>query len=196
MLDFCHQTLYWRVNLEFPVLFSEALAKIVDLEDASIQGLVEVGTHPAPKLLLQEILKVGSKTFGYVPKLTRKEDSRKSMLQLAGTLFSLNSIIDLVAVDAVDEMDGTALEHGCTGTALPPYQYTYGEMDYHESRLSKDCQFRSVLRHDLLRSKVVENAKLRPAWLNVLRVKDVPRLSDHRSVPGEWSSSFQYAKAY
>ena len=110
------------------------------------------------------------------------------MLRLAGSLFSINANVDLVAVNAIDEMDGKSLQHGRTCIALPPYQYTYGGLNYHESRASKEYRFRSVLRHDLLGSKVPGNAKLRPSWRNILRVKDVPWLSDHRLVPGEWTA--------
>ncbi|KAL8906783.1 MAG: hypothetical protein Q9171_006132 [Xanthocarpia ochracea] len=181
--DFSHQASYWRANLESPVRFSEAIARLVGMDDVPIQALVEIGPHPALKSPLQEILKTGGKSVEYTSTLRRKEDGQKSMLQLAGSLFSLNATINLVAVNAVDEVDGTGFEHGCTSTALPPYQYVYGGLNYHESRASKEYRFRSVLRHDLLGSKVAGNAKLRPIWRNILRVKDVPWLSDHRLVP-------------
>ena len=140
---------------------------------------------------MEQILKAGSKTFAYASTLKRQEDGRISILQLAGTLFSLNATLDLTAVNAVNEIDGTGLEHGCATIDLPLYQYTYGELNYHESRASKEYRFRSVLRHDLLGSKVVGNAKLRPLWRNILRMKDVPWLGDHRLVPGELFLSFR-----
>ena len=183
--DFNNPASYWRANLESPVLFSEAVASLVDMEDVPIHALVEIGPHPALKGPLEQILKAGNKTVAYASTLKRQEDGRMSMLQLAGTLFGLNATLDLAAVNAVDEIVGTGLEHGCTSIDLPPYQYTYGGLNYHESRVSKEYRFRSVLRHDLLGSKVVGNAKLRPLWRNILRMKDVPWLGDHRLVPGE-----------
>lgn len=145
---------------------------------------VEIGPHPALKSPLQEILKAGGKDVGYASTLKRKEDGRRSMLRLAGSLFSVNAKVDLAAVNAVDDLDGTGLRHGRTSIDLPPYQYTYGGLNYHESRASKEYRFRSVLRHDLLGSKMLGHAKLRPSWRNILRVKDVPWLSDHRLLPG------------
>lgn len=183
--NFNNPASYWRANLESPVLFSEAVASLVDMEDVPIHALVEIGPHPALKGPLEQILKAGGKTVAYASTLKRQEDGRKSMLQLAGTLFSLNATLDLAAVNAVDEIDGTGLEHGCTSIDLPTYQYTYGGLNYHESRASKEYRLRSVLRHDLLGSKVVGNAKLRPLWRNILRMKDVPWLGDHRLVPSE-----------
>ncbi|XP_044721528.1 polyketide synthase dehydratase domain-containing protein [Hirsutella rhossiliensis] len=163
--------------------FNEAVASLVDSQDVPIHALVEIGPHPALKSPLDQILKAGGKTVAYASTLKRQEDGRRSMLQLAGTLFSLNASVDLAAVNAVDETDDTGLEHGCTCIELPPYKYTYGGLNYHESRASKEYRHRPVVRHDLLGSKVVGNAKLRPQWRNILRIKDVPWLGDHRLVP-------------
>ncbi|KAI9690328.1 MAG: Type I Iterative PKS [Bathelium mastoideum] len=181
--EFNNPASYWRANLESPVLFSEAVASLVNMKDIPIHALVEIGPHPALKGPLEQILKAGGRTIAYVSTLKRQEDSRVSMLQLVGRLFNLNADFDLAAVNAVDEIDGTGLEHGCISIDLPPYRYTYGELNYHESRASKEYRFRSVLRHDLLGSKIAGNAKLRPQWRNILRMKDVPWLGDHRLVP-------------
>ena len=129
---------YWRANLESPVRFSEAVARLIGMEDVSIHAVVEIGPHPALKSPLEQILKAGGKTVAYGSTLKRQQDSRASMLQLAGTLFGLNATVDLAAVNAVDKIDGTGLEHGCTCIDLPPYQYTYGGVNYHESRPSRE----------------------------------------------------------
>lgn len=171
---------YWRANLESPVRFSDAVAGLVDSED--VQVLVEVGPHPALKSPIDQILKKADKSsIAYRSSLKRQQDSREAMLQLAGGLFCLNTDVDLAAVNAVDTAKG--LEHGTTAVDLPPYQYAYGPVAYHESRQSKEYRHRKVTRHDLLGSKVAGNAKLRPQWRNMLRVKDVPWLADHRLLP-------------
>ena len=184
--DHLHDTAaYWRANLESPVRFSEAVSALVGMEDVPIHAVVEIGPHPALKSPLEQILKREGKTVAYCSTLKRQEDGRASMLHLAGSLFGLNAIVDLAAVNAVDETHGSGLKHGCTSIDLPPYQYTYGGLNYHESRASKEYRYRSIPRHDLLGSKVAGNAKLRPQWRNILRMKDVPWLGDHRLVPGE-----------
>jgi acyl transferase domain-containing protein len=190
--EFDNPASYWRANLESPVLFSEAITRLMDSEDITIHALVEIGPHPALKSPVEQILKAVDRTVSYTSTLKRQEDSRRSMLQLAGTLFTLNATLDLAAVNAVDKTDGTGLEHGCTCVELPPYRYTYGELNYHESRASKEYRFRSVVRHDLLGSKVVGNAKLRPQWRNILRMKDVPWLGDHRLMSGELPLSLKH----
>jgi acyl transferase domain-containing protein len=176
---------YWRANLESPVRFSDAVADLVQREDIEIGTLVEIGPHSALKSPLNQILKSLGKTIPYVESLKRGEDGRISMLRLAGTLFSLNAQIDLAAVNATDEATGAdwALKHGVTAIDLPPYQYVYGPVSYYESRASKEFRLRRVLRHDLLGSKVAGNAKLRPQFRNVLRLKDLPWLTDHRLIP-------------
>ncbi|KAA8567237.1 hypothetical protein EYC84_010277 [Monilinia fructicola] len=174
---------YWKANLESPVLFSEAIVNLLTMDDVPIHAVVEIGPHPALKGPLEQIFKAESKTVGYCSTLKRGEDSRVSILQLAGALFGLNATVNLVAVNAVDGIDGGSLEHGSTSIDLPPYQYTYGALNYHESRASREYRYRSILRHDLLGSKVVGNAKLRPQWRNILRMKDVPWLADHRLIP-------------
>ncbi|KAF1960020.1 hypothetical protein CC80DRAFT_513713 [Byssothecium circinans] len=181
--EFGNPASYWRANLESPVRFSEAVTSLVGREDVSIHALVEIGPHPALKSSLEQTLRAGGKTVAHASTLKRQEDGRRSMLQLAETLFNLNAAIDLAAVNAVDMLDGAGLEHGCTCLDLPPYRYTYGGLNYHESRASKEYRFRLVPGHDLLGSKVVGNARLRPQWRNILRMKEVPWLDDHRLVP-------------
>ena len=183
---------YWRANLESPVRFSEAVTNMVRSENSSVDVLIEVGPHPALKSPLDQISKSIGKPLLYASSLKRAEDGRESMLQLAGSLFGLNAEIDLVAVNAIDNDVHSAepgLLHGCTAVDLPTYQYTYGPINYYESRVSKEYRLRKVIRHDLLGSKIPGTAKLQPQWRNVLRVKDVPWLSDHRLLPGEPSFS-------
>jgi acyl transferase domain-containing protein len=174
---------YWAANMESPVRFSEAVSQLVN--SGLVDAFVEIGPHPALKGPLAQIMKIEGRTMPYTSTLKRNEDSQISLLQLAGDLFSLNAEIDLVAVNAVDDVD--TLVHGCTAIDLPPYQYQYGPISYHESRASKEHRLRRNIRHDLLGSRVPGNAKLRPQWRNVLRIKDMPWLSDHRLIPGKTS---------
>ncbi|KAF4633197.1 hypothetical protein G7Y89_g4929 [Cudoniella acicularis] len=178
---------YWRANLESPVRFSDAVSKLLSLEGLEVGALVEIGPHPALKSPLRQIIKSLGKSIPHVASLNRTEDGRRSLLCLAGTLFGLNAEVNLVAVNATDELGAGAamrgLAHGCTTIDLPPYQYTYGPINYHESRLSKDYRLRREPRHDLLGSKVAGTTRLRPQWRNLITVKDLPWLEDHRVPP-------------
>ncbi|KAL8922865.1 MAG: hypothetical protein Q9172_003405 [Xanthocarpia lactea] len=178
---------YWRANLESPVRFSQAVTEMMSFANGTTADvLVEIGPHAALKGPLEQILKDIGKPAQYIPSLQRNEDGRNSLLQLAGTLFCTNAEIDLAAVNSIDDetYEGEPiLTHGCTAVDLPPYQYTYGSVNYYESRPSKEYRLREIARHDLLGSQVPGTSKLQPQWRNLLRVKDVPWLSDHRLLP-------------
>ncbi|KAI0427216.1 hypothetical protein F5Y09DRAFT_316941 [Xylaria sp. FL1042] len=191
---------YWRANLESPVRFSDAVVNLVQRvkdyapDSRHNQALIEIGPHSALKGPLEQILKVGLNEIIYAgATLKRNGDARQSMLQLCGTLYCMNAKVDLVAVNAVDSDDGRlynerlndkcTLVHGCIAIDLPPYQYTYGPINYYECRSSKEYRLRKFPRHVLLGSKVPGVAKLRPQWRNVLHAKDLPWLRDHQLLP-------------
>ncbi len=174
---------YWRANLESPVRFAEALSKLLDSQDLEIGAVIEIGPHPALKSPVGQIVKALGKTVPHFASLKRGEDGRKSLAELAGTLFALNAGVDLVAVNAVDDPTRGGLVHGTMAVDLPPYQYTYGPINYHETRASKEYRLRTVPRHDLLGSKIPGTTRLRPQWRNVLQLKHLPSLDDHRVPP-------------
>lgn len=188
-LDWDADPEYWRSNLESPVSFSEAVTKLLTFTEADslpVNLLVEIGPHHALKSPISQILaSLGKNARRYTHSLKRGEDSRASILQLAGTLFAMNYPVDIAAVNSMDGMLGIdhVLVQGCTITDLPPYKYAYGPVRYHESRFSKEYRSRAVSRHDLLGSKLPGNAKLHPQWRNILRLKDLGWLSDHRLSP-------------
>ncbi|KAI5923214.1 hypothetical protein F4810DRAFT_720380 [Camillea tinctor] len=178
---------YWRANLESPVRFSQAIEGMMSLGTGTlIDVLVEIGPHSTLKGPVDQTLKGIGSPARYVSTLTRNEDSRISMLKLAGALFSLNVGVDIVSVNTVDAVvrgGKRSLEHGCTAVGLPTYQYTYGPVMYYENRASQEYRLREVIKHDLIGSRVPGAGKFQPQWRNVLRVKDLPWLSDHRLIP-------------
>ncbi|KAI1132296.1 polyketide synthase [Nemania abortiva] len=177
---------YWRSNLESPVRFAEAVSNLLGDEELGIGALIELGPHPALRSPLNNIAKALGKTVPHVATLKRGEDARKSLVDLAGTLFALNAEVDLVAVNAIDgdtSQGSRALTHGTTAVDLPPYQYQYGPVKYNESRISRDYRLRSVPRHDLLGAKVPGTTRFSPQWRNILSLKNLPWLNDHRVPP-------------
>lgn len=120
------------------------------------------------------------------------------LVDRCSNLLALNADVNLVAVNAVDINIGNktiGLAHGCTAVDLPPYKYTYGPIKHHESRSSKEYRLRKVPRHDLLGSKVAGTTRLRPQWRNMLRLKDLPWLDDHRVPPSRstpWSCAYRH----
>ncbi|KAK7222205.1 hypothetical protein V2G26_010208 [Clonostachys chloroleuca] len=177
---------YWRANLESPVQFSAAVSKLLKTTDIPLGVLVEIGPHAALKGPLQQIMNGVSRKLPYVSCLIRGQNDQLALLRMAGTLFSVNDRIDMARVNATDCLDSEgnlSYAVGCTATQLAPYRYTYGPILYSESSLSKGFRGRTVQRHDLLGSKVPGTSKLTPQWRNILRVKDLPWLSDHKLIP-------------
>jgi len=174
---------YWQSNLESPVRFSEAVIEAVD--SVGVDLILEVGPHPALKGPINQTLQSLGCSLPYASTLKRKEDARVSMLSMVGTCFAVGAPVALDRVNAVDELQGGkwVTVHGCTAITLPPYCYKYGPILYNESRISKEYRLRSVLRHDLLGSKIPGTANSRPQWRNILRLKDLPWLGDHRLLP-------------
>ncbi|KAJ3579803.1 hypothetical protein NPX13_g762 [Xylaria arbuscula] len=155
---------YWRSNLESPVRFSEAVLNLLRDKELGIGALIELGPHPALKGPLNSIAKTAEMNISHIATLKRGHDVRLSLLDLAGMLFALNAEVDLVAVNAVDGKTthgDRVLVHGTTAIDLPPYQYTYGAIKYNESRTKR----------------------FSPQWRNILSLKNLPWLNDHRVPP-------------
>ncbi|KAI0198016.1 putative polyketide synthase [Astrocystis sublimbata] len=172
---------YWRQNLERPVRFSHAMEMVASSKPVKL--MIEVGPHPALALPLQQI---GTRVVPTLATLRRGDDDLSSMLNLAGQLFVLNVPINLVAINATDEMINGKLRlcHGYPCIDMPRYSFSYPEKPlYFENRFNRELRQRRYLRHDLLGSRQPGGSKFHPSWRNVLRAKDLPWLNDHKLGP-------------
>ena len=177
---------YWRKNLESPVQFSEAVKQMIRDEAETIDLLLEIGPHPALSGPLKQIRASIEQKSQPVPEhlatLVRGKDALLSMLLLAGNIFLRNGPIDLTAVNAVDgvHQGKRRLLHGSLCIDWPSYAYDYGPILYYENRWNREWRLRRHLRHDILGARQPGTAGTRPAWRNMLRLKDVPWLEDHK----------------
>ena len=65
---------YWRANLESPVRFTQAVTKMMSLENGiAIDVLLEIGPHAALKEPLEQTLKSIGKSAKYIPSLQRND---------------------------------------------------------------------------------------------------------------------------
>lgn len=181
---------YWRKNLESAVLFSPAVETLAKEKNLDLDQFVEIGPHSALAAPLRQIraeleTKDKVKLAPCLPSIIRGEDGFKNLLSLAGNLFVRNVKVDIAAVNSTETSGkGTAGTHsGKIIADLPNYQFHYGTPVYYESRLNKEWRLRKHLRHDILGAKQAGGAKGRPAWRNMLRLKDVPWLDDHKLLP-------------
>ncbi|KAJ0418662.1 hypothetical protein BJY00DRAFT_314811 [Aspergillus carlsbadensis] len=161
---------YWRRNLESPVLFSSAVRSI--LAKSKNRAFLEVGPHSALSGPLQQILRAAETKadLTYIPTLIRNEsDSRAQLLATAGLAHSCGISVDLEAINGTGNTLGN----------LPPYPWQHSVKYWHDSRLTRDWRFRQYPHHEILGARSVESSELEPAWRNVLRLEDVPWISEH-----------------
>ncbi len=177
---------YWRRNLEAPVLFSQAIETLIQRENSTLDLLVEVGPHPALTGLLRQIGVGIAENGGKMPiclaTLRKEQDALMNMLTLAGDLFINNTAINLATVNAMDKLEKGQwqLAHGNVCIDLPNYAYHYGPPIYYENRFNREMRLRKHLRHDLLGARQPGSSKNHPSWRNMLRMKDVLWLADHK----------------
>lgn len=174
---------YWKMNLESPVLFEEAIRA-----SAAADGyhFVEVGPHSALELPIKQTI-TASGTGGnllYNSALVRGKDSSRTILQLAGSLFLHGH--DEINYEAMikgqyTNPDGQRLE---ILTDLPPYPWDYtAGVFWFEPRVSKELREQKFPRHDLLGSLVPGGNGVSWLWRNILDVNTVTWLQDHRLGP-------------
>ena len=176
---------YWRSNLESPVLFHQALADLV--ETNSIDVLLEIGPHPVLKGPIRQLgLSMPEVKFPeYISTLVKGDDGAENLLQTAGLLFAKGYKVAMKRVNGIEILDEltnqiTSIETGTTIVDLPKYQWQYDELFYVENRWTREWRLRSHPRHDILGSRNPGGNKNEPCWRNVLRLKDIPWLVDHK----------------
>ncbi|KAL5046523.1 hypothetical protein BDW71DRAFT_214582, partial [Aspergillus fruticulosus] len=161
---------YWRRNLESPVLFSPAVGGI--LKKSGCRAFIEIGPHSALSGPLQQVFRAAEtkSELSYIPTLTRNElDSRMQLLTTVGLAHTSGVPASL------DIINGP----GNTIANLPPYPWQHNTRYWHDSRLTREWRFRPHLHHELLGARSVESSELEPAWRNLLRLEDVPWISEH-----------------
>ncbi|KAL5381606.1 hypothetical protein DPSP01_007054 [Paraphaeosphaeria sporulosa] len=157
---------------------------------ASVDILVEIGPHsalqgPLKQIITTEYLGATLELPQYLPSLKRFENEEKSLMNLCGNLFCSDYPVDIMRVNAREIPDKTSTQYdmGSVRIDLPTYQYSYGAVVSHETRISREIRQRKFLRHDLIGYLQPGCAKRRPSWRNVLRLKDVSWLNDHKLLP-------------
>ncbi|PYI03858.1 putative polyketide synthase [Aspergillus sclerotiicarbonarius CBS 121057] len=161
---------YWRRNLESPVLFADAVSKLLGNEKEHI--LVEVGPHSALSGPLKQIFQSHSpkQTPLYIPTLIHSDTSCETQILSALGLMHINgAFVDLIAVNG----------KGHPLADLPPYPWQHGVRYWNESRLVRDWRLNERPSHELLGSRCPESTDLEPSWRNILSLGSVSWLSEH-----------------
>ncbi|KAL9582994.1 MAG: hypothetical protein Q9212_002975 [Teloschistes hypoglaucus] len=170
---------YWVKYLTSKVRFSEAVTVLRRSGSADqMQTYVEIGPHSTLSGPVHQTLARNNDPqaeYTYLPSLTRKCNSLRSILVLTGRLFELGHKISLASVTSLIHSDRKA----SVICDLPSYPWDHSQTFWNESRLSTEYRLRGRPPHDLLGSRITSGNPLEPMWRNILRVDSLPWLRDH-----------------
>ena len=168
---------YWRANLESPVKFGPSIETILGDQDCQF---IEIGPHSTLEMPVKQTkqhLKKEDNT-PYLTALRRGKDSEVCMLSLVGDLWTLGYAINFSAINGLSE-NGAPDNHSVL-TDLPNYPWDHSEKLWKEPRSSYEFRHRRYPRDDLLGSLVPGSNGLTSTWRNLLSMKEVLWLQDHR----------------
>ena len=174
---------YWRRNLESPVLFQEAIGKLIQIMHLDV--VIEIGPHAALKSAFEQIAAFSQDAEfpQYFPTLFREKNSVINILSTAGNLWARGYSIDLGCVNlsvSIQPDGSTKGEYGNVIADLPRYQWQYERPLIRENRWTREWRLRSHARHDILGSRVPGLAKSMPTWRNIITPNHLGWLNDHR----------------
>ncbi|KUI67059.1 Lovastatin diketide synthase LovF [Cytospora mali] len=174
---------YWKRNMVQPVLFSQALQKMLSRKD-SPDFLIEIGPSGAlagPTNQVKNSLPGGGADVQYCSAMTRGKDAEHAIFDVAGRLFVAgHTAIDFTAVNNLNNQIAPSPRFIAD---LPNYAWNHNTEYWYESEASYDWRFRSFPQHDLLGSKVLGTAWQAPTFKKSLKLDDLPWLRDHRLGP-------------
>ncbi|KAI0403571.1 polyketide synthase [Xylaria palmicola] len=161
--------MYWRENMESPVLFAPAVAA---MRAAGITHLVEIGPHSTLRSPISEIIKpiASDKPFSYSVAVKRNDDAVSVILNMCGELSLAGVGVD---VSRVNGGSGVHLSDFLT------YPWDHQAISQ-ESRANREWRLRKYPRHELLGSLVPGLALNTKMWRNVISPNRIPWLNDYR----------------
>ena len=167
---------YWVENLTSPVQFVDALQSMYN-ERKGPDILIEIGPHSALESPIRDNMKSASmmNDVRYFPSLVRSSDASLTTLTLASALHVLGCPLNFSAINNPRASAPPKLLKD-----LPSYPWNHSTRHWHESRLSVNHRLRPFPRSDLLGNLVNDFNENEPRWRNIIRIADIPWLSDHQ----------------
>ena len=167
---------YWVENMTSPVQFVDGVRSMFSKGDGP-DIVIEVGPHSALEAPIRDIIKDSglASNVRYFSSLVRNCDASLTTLSLASALHVLGCSLNF---SAINNPRGSSSQRILDD--LPSYPWNHSKRYWHESRLSLNHRLRRFPRSDLLGSLVDDFNENEPRWRNILRVADIPWLSDHK----------------
>lgn len=176
-------TSYWRQNAESPVLFCDAVERLVENKNVHF---IEIGPHRALQLPIRQTMKALGREmseYQYSSLMARKCDSLRSSLDCVAELFLHGHDVDFGHINRVGRLGvdfHSQPRQGKVIPNLPPYPWTYNNLLWNEPRASREFRNRKHKRHELLGSQIPGANAFQIVWRNLLSLHDVPWMRDHR----------------
>ncbi|CAI7573351.1 unnamed protein product [Penicillium crustosum] len=170
---------YWIANLTSPVLFSDALGKIVSDDETRPNLLVEIGPHSTLKGPIMDTLKSLGPTvskIAYTPTILRQVDAAESVLDTAAAAYVRGATLNMTGVN----FPKTSAANRWFLSNLPRYPWQHGTRYWHVARISQKHTGRDRARNDVLGVLANYSNDLEPTWRNIIRLDEVPYLRDHK----------------
>ncbi|KAL0931325.1 polyketide synthase [Colletotrichum truncatum] len=168
---------YWLQNFLSPVLFSDALKKLVQPEgktEPEIDLLIEIGPHSTLGGPIEQILSHhGVKNVAYQAVLRRGADAAETSLRLAQELFHQGIPLDLTKVN------GDLLSDVDLLTDLPPYPWMHDNKYNAYPRVQRERWFRDQPAKGLLGAPTPVMQEKQHVWRGFIRLDDEPWLRGH-----------------
>lgn len=167
---------YWVENLTNPVQFVSGVQSMYSKGEGP-DILIEIGPHSALEAPIKDIIKESglASKVRYLSTLVRKRDADLTTHALASTLHVLGCSLNFSAINIARASSSQKVLDD-----LPAYPWNHSKRYWHESRLSINHRMRRFPRSDLLGNLVDDFNENLPRWRNILRVADIPWLSDHK----------------
>lgn len=185
---------YWVQNMVRPVQFKTAVETLCSRPtqvlkkklDGShrkvvlVHDLLEIGPHSALRGPIRDILKklTNAEDITYSSALIRNRSALETFMEAAGSLYCLGYPVRLKRVNFPSEK---RLNHRPVVLPnLPEYPFNHSQTHWYESRMSKNYRFRRNPPVSLLGTQVQDWNPFEARWKNVLRVAEIPWVSDHQ----------------
>ncbi|KAJ5238512.1 polyketide synthase [Penicillium chermesinum] len=147
---------YWRSNMVRPVRFDTAVEQMITAESGP-NFLIEIGPSGALAGPVSQTLKKLSSAAQYCTAMSR-----------GAAAIRVNHVEGMKPQIIID---------------LPNYAWNHSTEYWYESEASKDWRNRLFTHHDLLGSKILGSPWHSPSFSKLLKVEDLPWLTDHKMGP-------------
>ncbi|KAI8632911.1 lovastatin nonaketide synthase [Xylariaceae sp. FL1651] len=167
---------YWVDNMTHPVLFSQAIEKVIADDPKLPDLIIEVGPHPALEVPVRQTLNAHREvSVPYMCCLRRNENDLETFSSLVGSIWCYLGSVDFgLWRQAFDQPPPAPMPKD-----LPSYPWDHDQIHWQESRISRMHRLGPSNTHELL-GRVCDDYGDQITWRNIIRLREIPWLAGHK----------------